>query len=287
MGNVLRCNAIVLNVAQCLGQFAQSISCESLGLSARCLIERRNMLLAVDIGNTQTAIGLFDGLVMAAHWVFTTRAVDTADEMHLNLAGQFELAGVLLENVEDVVIASVVPSLTQCWATVARRITTRRPIVVGPGVKSGLSMHYDNPAEIGADRVADAVAAIDLEGAPVAVVDLGTATNIEVIDRDGRFDGGIIAPGMGTGAAALFEHAACLPQVNLARPDKVVGSNTNDAIRSGLIYGEVARVDGLVDQVIDELGYEMPVIATGGFSALIADISATITRCEPLLTLHG
>lgn len=185
------------------------------------------------------------------------------------------------------VIASVVPALTECWASVARSITGREPIIVGPGIKTGLAMRYDNPAEIGADRVADAIAAIKLEGAPVVVVDLGTTTNIEVIDEKGRFMGGIIAPGMGTGADAMFTHAARLPQVDIVEPAHAIGTNTIDAMRSGIIFGEVARIDGLVRAIFAELGYEAPVIATGGFSGMITELSQTITRRESRLTLHG
>lgn len=245
------------------------------------------MLLTADIGNTQTAMGLFEGEELVAHWVFTTRAQDTADEVQLLLTGQLELNDMRVDDCDDVVMASVVPALTECWATVARRITQREPIIVGPGIKTGLAMRYDNPAEIGADRVADAIAAIQLEGAPVVVVDLGTTTNIEVIDEKGRFMGGIIAPGMGTGAEAMFTHAARLPQVDIVEPDHAIGTNTVDAMRSGIVFGEVARIDGLVRAIFDELGYETPVIATGGFSGVIAELSQTITRREPRLTLHG
>lgn len=245
------------------------------------------MLLTVDIGNTQTAMGLFEGEQLVAHWVFTTRAQDTADEVQLLLTGQLELNDMRVDDCDDVVMASVVPALTECWATVARRITLHEPIIVGPGIKTGLAMRYDNPAEIGADRVADAIAAIQLEGMPVVVVDLGTTTNIEVIDEKGRFMGGIIAPGMGTGADAMFTHAARLPQVDIVEPDHAIGTNTVDAMRSGIVFGEVARIDGLVRAIFDELGYEAPVIATGGFSGVIAELSQTITRREPRLTLHG
>lgn len=245
------------------------------------------MLLTVDIGNTQTALGLFDEDDLVNHWVFNTRAQDTADEVQLLLAGQFGLNNISFEECHDVVLASVVPALTECWEIVARRITGKDPIVVGPGIKTGVPMRYDNPAEVGADRIADAIAAIDLVGAPAVVVDLGTTTNIEVIDEKGRFLGGIIAPGMGTGASAMFENAARLPQVDIVEPGQVIGTNTIDAMRSGIVYGEVARIDGLVRMIFDELGYEAPVIATGGFSALIADLSQTITHRERRLTLYG
>lgn len=245
------------------------------------------MLLTVDIGNTQTAIGLFSQDDLVAHWRFATRHTDTADEVHLNLAGQLDLAGYSADDVERFVIASVVPTLTSVWTDAARRISGRAPITVGPGIKTGLPMRYDNPAEVGADRVADALAAIDLVGAPAIVVDLGTATNIEVIDREGNFRGGIIAPGLGTSADALSSHAARLPQTELSFPEHAIGTNTNDAMRSGLMWGEVARIDGLVQRVFDELGYTTPVIATGGFAGIISKHSCTVTHHERNLTLHG
>lgn len=245
------------------------------------------MLLTIDIGNTQTAIGLFDGDEIKRRWSFTTRSEDTADEVHLNLAGLFSLTDFALEDVAHVAIASVVPTLTAVWVEVAKRVTGEDPVVVGPGIKTGLPMRYDNPAEIGADRIADALGAIALEGAPVIVVDLGTATNIEVIDDSGSFRGGIIAPGLGTGAHDLARHAAKLPLVDLTLPDHVVGTNTNDAMRSGIMFGEIARIDGLVARVFDELGYKAPVIATGGFANVMARHSKTITRHEPDLTLQG
>ncbi len=245
------------------------------------------MLLTVDIGNTQTAIGLFDGCELVSRWRFATRAFDTADELHLNLSGQFQLAGFNLDDVDDVVVASVVPALTGCWAQVAQRVTGHEPIVVGPGIKTGLSMRYDNPAEVGADRVADALGAIDLVGYPVVVVDLGTATNMEIINEKGEFLGGIIAPGLGTGANVLATNAAKLSMVDLSCPDKAIGTNTEDAMRSGLVLGEAARIDGLVHMIFDEIGYEMPVIATGGYAGVISDLAKTVTDHEPDLTLKG
>lgn len=245
------------------------------------------MLLAVDIGNTQTAMGIFDGEELIHHFDVTTNAGYTRDEVHAILASQLDLVKRDMDDLTDVVISSVVPSLTGTWRQVAERVTGKAPVVVGPGVKSGLPLHYDNPAEIGADRVADAVAAIHLAGAPVVVVDLGTATNIEVVDKKGNFRGGIIAPGLRMSANALDTYAARLPQVDLVTPKKVIGTNTIDAIRSGLIFGEVDRVDGLVRRIFDELGYEAPVIATGGLSGYISDLSTTITQREPRLTLLG
>ena len=245
------------------------------------------MLLAVDIGNTQTGIGLFDGARLEGSWTFTTRRADTADEVHLLLDGYFTLAHRDLASVDDVVVASVVPPLTQVWAEVARRVTGGAPLVVDARVQTGLSMRYDNPSEIGADRLADAVAAVALVGAPVVVVDLGTATNIEVVDRSGAFLGGVIAPGLAMGADALASRAAKLPQVDFSRPARAIGRSTVEAMHAGIIYGEVARIDGLVRRIFDELGYEADTIATGGFSECVAGLSQTITRREPMLALQG
>lgn len=245
------------------------------------------MLLAADIGNTQTAVGLFEGQELVVRWALTTRAADTADEIYLALSGLFSTDGHSFDEVDAAVIASVVPTLTDSWAAAAQRVAGAKPIVVGPGVKTGLVMRYDNPAEVGADRVADALGAVDLVGSPVVIVDLGTATNIELVDESGAFRGGIIAPGLGTSAQALASHAARLPMVDLSFPAHVVGTNTNDAMRSGLMYGEVARIDGLVRLMFSELGYEAPVIATGGFANVMAEHSSTVTRHEPDLTLRG
>lgn len=250
-------------------------------------VKGAHMLLAIDIGNTQTTVGLFDGADMVARWATTTRSTETADEVHQTIAAQLSLAGFALADVTDVAIASVVPALSATFSEVAQRISGKRPVVVGPGTKSGLPMRYDNPAEIGADRVADAVAAIALYGAPVVVVDLGTATNIEVIDKEGNFRGGIIAPGLVSSSEALFSHAARLFQVGLTVPDHVIGTNTADAMRAGVMLGEVARIDGLVTRIFVELGYKAPVVATGGLGRFIADASQTITSCEPNLTLLG
>lgn len=245
------------------------------------------MLLTVDIGNTQTAVGLFDESELVASWFLTTRSQDTADEVQFMLLGQFEMNGFDPDLCNAVIIASVVPSLTECWARASKRLTGSEPVIVGPGIKTGLAMRYDDPKEIGADRVADAVAALAIEGAPVVVVDLGTTTNIEVIDEKGQFLGGIIAPGMGTGSDSMFKHAARLPQVDISRPAHVIGTNTVAAMHSGIVFGEVARIDGLVNAIFDELGYDAPVIATGGLSGIVSDLSSTITRREPRLTLYG
>lgn len=244
------------------------------------------MLLAVDVGNTQTVLGLFEGDMLARHWRIATDKTSTADELRVMISGLFALSPHADKDVDAIALSSVVPALTDCWVEIAHSLGLE-PLVVTAKIDTGLAMHYENPAEIGADRLADAVAAIDRYGKPAIVVDLGTATNIEVIDAEGAFCGGIIAPGLVTSANALFDAAARLSRIDLEEPEHAIGSNTRMAVQSGLMYGEVARIDGLVRRVKDELGYDAPVIATGGLAARIASLSQTVTAVDENLTLWG
>ena len=243
------------------------------------------MLLAVDVGNTQTVLGVFDGEELVCHWRITTNKSDTADELHIklhNLCALEPRVGML----SDLALASVVPTLTAVWCDLAEKLMIP-VLVVKPSMDTGLPIRYDNPFEIGADRIADAVAAIHHYGAPVLVVDLGTATNIEVIDKDGVFVGGIIAPGFITSAEALFSAADRLTRVDLQTPKHAIGTNTRDAVQSGLVLGEVARIDGLVRYVFEELGYTAPVVATGGLADRVVPISTMITHENANLTIEG
>ncbi|MCL2756736.1 MAG: type III pantothenate kinase, partial [Coriobacteriia bacterium] len=224
------------------------------------------MLLAVDIGNTQTVVGMYDATELVLKCRIATLASDTADELLVKLQGLFSLSGLAFTDATDVAIASVVPALTEQWRYIARRLTDNEPLVLTSATNTGLAVHYANPAEIGADRIADAVAAIHLYRAPVLVVDFGTATNIEVVNKDGAFVGGIIAPGLAISAEALFLAAARLTKIDIEVPPAVIGTNTKCAVQSGLTYGEIDRIDGLVRRVFDELGYTAPVVATGGLS---------------------
>lgn len=245
------------------------------------------MLLAVDVGNTQTAIGLFTGPQLTGHWRMATDQQTTADEVHLTLHGLLELAGYRNEQISGMALSSVVPPLTDIWEEVSARICGTAPVLASVATAPWVSLSYDNPEEIGADRIADTVAALDTYGAPVVVVDLGTATNIEVIDREGSFVGGIIAPGLVTSTNALFAAAARIPRFDIVEPRSVLGKTTRDAVRSGLLYGEVDRIDGLVHRIWDELGYRTRVIGTGGLVSTIADLSTTIETADPNLTLRG
>lgn len=226
------------------------------------------MLLTADIGNANSHLGVYDEDRLVTSWTITTPDECTADEMFVTLQN-------LLRSLPDEarkrggaavdasIIASVVPQITQSWVDACARLTGARPFVVGPGLKTGISMRYNDPGEIGADRIADFVAAKAAYAAPFVIVDFGTATNIEVADAQGAFIGGIIAPGLDASARTLADSAAQLSRVNLQMPASVVGKSTRAAIQSGILLGEVARIDGLVQMVWDELGTDTPVVATG------------------------
>lgn len=242
-------------------------------------------LLAVDVGNTRTRLGLFSGDELVGTWELTTHERLTADEARMQLAQVLALMGERLP--DDAILACVVPMLTDVWRRALAGSCSGRAYVVGPGLKTGLRMRYDDPSEVGADRVADVVAARADYGAPVVVVDLGTTTNFEVVDADGAFAGGIIAPGLALGARSLSEAAARLPMIELRAPASVIGRNTRSAMQSGVVLGEVARIDGLLDALMGELGTDAPVIMTGdGADAMAALLRHEVT-VDDALTLRG
>lgn len=248
----------------------------------------RDMLLAIDVGNTQTVLGLYEGERLAHMWRVATNKTHTADELRLKLRGLLQAACVDARDMRGVCLASVVPALTVRWQDVSWEEFGKEALACSAATAGDLFVtDYANPAEIGADRVADAIAARALYGAPVVVVDFGTATNIEVVDREGKFAGGIIAPGMETSANALFAHASRLAAIDLADPHTAIGGTTAQAIQAGIVYGEADRVDGLVRRVFAQLGYEAPVVATGGLASRVAPLSSTISRVDPELTLNG
>ena len=244
------------------------------------------MLLAVDVGNTQTVIGLFDKDVLGRHWRIATDKTSTSDELRVKLSNLLGFAGLGEDDVAGIALASVVPGLTDAWTGLARQIG-HDPVVVSAALDLGLPIHYAQPSEIGADRLADAVACIARHGAPAIVVDLGTATNFEVIDEQGAFLGGVIAPGFMTSANALFDAAERLSRMEVETPEHVIGTSTRMAIQSGLVYGEVSRIDGLVRRIESELGYKATVVATGGLANRIAPLSDTIDAVDEDLTLWG
>lgn len=246
------------------------------------------MLLAIDVGNTQTVVGLYSASELVRMWRLTTNRLDTADELRVKIMPLLSSAGFSLESVEAASLASVVPQLTESWRRAVLDGSGADTVVCTAEAASGLfKCRYPNPHEIGADRVADAVAAVSLYGAPVVVVDFGTATNIEVLDRDGCFVGGIIAPGMQTSAQAMFSRASRLSAIDLVAPADPIGISSETAMQSGIVLGEAARADGLVRRVFDQLGYEATVVATGGLAPLIAQHSSTISHVNPMLTIEG
>lgn len=246
------------------------------------------MLLVVDVGNTQTVIGVYQGDNLVFHGRFSTNKHHTSDEIWFTLEPLLRSAGIAPETLDGVALASVVPWLTEAWSKAVCEGLGCEAIVCSARVAGDLFPNkYPNPQEIGGDRVADAVAARLLYGAPVIVVDFGTATNIEVVDREGVFLGGVIAPGMDTAARALFEHATKLGAIEYECPPQPIGQNTIEAMQSGIVFGEADRVDGIVRRIFDQLGYETTVVGTGGWIGTVGPVSRTITKMDPNLTLEG
>ena len=240
------------------------------------------MLLAVDVGNTQTVLGLFAGTELRGDWRLATERSTTADELGVVLAGLLEF-----DDVEGICLASTVPVLVREWETLAAKWAEAPLLVVGPGVKTGIPIRYDDPREVGPDRIVNAVAAKARYGAPVIVVDFGTSTNFDVVSAEGEYVGGVIAPGIEISMEALFARAARLVKVDYVAPPAVIGKTTVGGLQSGLVYGFAGQVDGIVGRIREELGAEAPVVATGGLADLVAPHSRTIERVDPLLTLDG
>jgi type III pantothenate kinase len=247
----------------------------------------RALLLAVDVGNTQTVLGLFDEGGLVRHWRTSTNPVLTADELSVNVTALLSVSGRAWSDVSDVILSSVVPRLTAAWEQVAEEACGCQVMVVGPGLKTGMPIRYDNPHEVGADRIVNGVAAYEAHGGPVVVVDFGTATTIDVISKKGEYLGGAIAPGVETSAEALFNKAARLSKVDLEAPLKAIGTNTRESVQAGLMLGEAAMVDGLVRRVWSELGTETPVVATGGLAPTMAPLCDTVSDVDVDLTLLG
>jgi type III pantothenate kinase len=246
----------------------------------------RKTLLAVDVGNTNTVLGLYDGGELLRHWRLTTRREETADEIVLSVRGLLEASG-LREAPRDVIVASVVPSLRFPLRQALRQICGQEPLFVEPGVKTGMPILYDVPQEVGADRIVNAVAAHAKVGGPCVVVDFGTATTFDVVTEKGEYAGGVIVPGISISAEALFERAARLWRVEIRRPEKVIGKTTAGSVQSGLYFGYLSLVDGMVDRIAKELGRKPRVIATGGLAELFGGGSERIEEIDPLLTLKG
>jgi len=245
------------------------------------------MLLAVDVGNTQTVLGLFEGKRLVEDWRVATEGERTGDELAALLGRLLELADLGFGDVTGVVLASSVPALVRSYEEFAENYAEAPLLVLGPGVKTGLPILYDDPREVGADRIANAVAVRERYGSPAIVVDFGTSTNFDAVSSAGEFVGGVLAPGIETSMEALFLRAARLTKVDFVAPPSVIGKTTASALQSGLVYGFAGQVDGIVERMRGELGDTAPVIATGGLADLIAPHSRTIESVDPLLTLEG
>ena len=245
------------------------------------------MLLAIDVGNTDTVIGVFQGETLAHRWRLSTDRRRTSDELALAFGGFLERAGLSFSSqITGVCVACVVPPLTQALREMVRSYFHFQPIVVEPGVKTGISILYDNPKEVGADRIANAVAAHARYGGPVVVVDFGTSTNFDVVSADGEYLGGVLATGLNVSADALFSATARLPRIELTRPKTVIARNTVESLQAGLIYGTAAMVDGIVERIRGEVG-KATVVATGGLAEVVVAECTTVQHLEPWLTLEG
>jgi type III pantothenate kinase len=249
--------------------------------------DNRPVLLAIDAGNTQTHIGAFEGAELVEHWRFGTDGDATADELAVRVASVLELRGLGLDAIDGSIVSSVVPPLTPEYTRMAERYLDARHISVVPGVKTGIDIRMDNPRELGADRLVNAVAAYDRFGGPCAVVDFGTAVTFDAISADAEYLGGVIGPGVRVSMEALTERAAKLPKVELAEPPGVIGKTTQASMQSGIVYGFAGAIDAIARRLIVELGEETSFIATGGGAEAIVPYCETVHEIDDLLTLTG
>jgi type III pantothenate kinase len=245
------------------------------------------MLLTVDIGNTQTHLGAFQNGSLLEHWRLATERDATADELASTYTNLLALRNLSFQDLDDVIVSSTVPKVVPEYVEMTERYLGEQCIVVGPGLKTGMPIRVENPRELGADRLVNAVAAYDRLGGPCVVVDFGTAITFDAISGDGEYLGGIIAPGVEISLNALTERAARLPQVELTEPERLIGRNTLEAIQAGVIYGFASQIDGIVERLRDELGDEMQVIATGGLSSHIVPFCESVELTDDMLTLTG
>lgn len=249
--------------------------------------ERRRMLLTIDIGNTNIVLGLHDGDNLGICWRVATSPERTPDEYGLQTVGFLQQAEVARDSVSAIAIASVVPPLTGTFVNMCESYLGQVPLVVDAGVRTGVRVRYDDPRQVGADRVADAAAVREIYGGPACIVDFGTATTFDAISLEGDYLGGAIAPGIEIAADALFQRAAKLPRVDVMRPPSAIGRTTTHSIQSGLLFGYVGLVEGMVDRFRSELGSQMKVIGTGGLAEMIACETDVIQTIAPWLTLEG
>ncbi len=245
------------------------------------------MVLVFDVGNTNIVLGVYKDRELVANWRLSTNRHRTSDEYGVMLKELFDIAGLEMKSIHAMVISTVVPPLTYTLEKMCRKFFNISPLVVGPGIKTGLPVKYENPREVGADRIVNAVAGIEKYGCPLIIVDFGTATTFCAINARGEYLGGAIAPGIGISTEALFARAAKLPRVEIAKPSALIGRNTVSSMQAGIYYGFVGQVDEIARRMKKELGENTMVIATGGLAPLIAESSATIEKVDSFLTLTG
>ena len=250
------------------------------------------MLFVMDVGNTNAVLGLYkigdggDTSQLLSHWRVSTNRSQTVDEYGVLFRNLFSMSRIDPKGIRGIVISSVVPPIDSTLRAVSERYFSLKPLFIEPGTKTGMPVHYDNPAEVGADRIVNGVAAFEKYGGPCVIVDFGTATTFDAVSAKGEYLGGVIAPGIGISAEALFMRTARLPRVDIRKPPRVIGTNTVASLQSGLYYGYVALVDGLLERILGELG-KANVVATGGLARLIGTGSKYISTVDELLTLEG
>src|SRR6185503_19782378 len=246
-----------------------------------------SLLLTIDAGNTNTVLGVHESEELRAHWRLTTRREQTADEYGILVRNLFAASGIDPARIGGVALASVVPPLTSVLVALSRQYLGQDPLVVEPGVKTGMPILYEPPGDVGADRIVNGVAALAAFGGPVIVVDFGTATTFDVVTKKGEYVGGVICPGIGISADALFQRAARLPRVDIRNPGRIIGHSTVGSIQSGLYFGYAAMVEGIIARIRAEIGEPARVIATGGLAETLAADMPSIEAVDPVLTLTG
>ncbi|HEX4690432.1 MAG TPA: type III pantothenate kinase [Solirubrobacteraceae bacterium] len=245
------------------------------------------MLLVVDVGNTQTHLGTYDGDLLVEHWRFATVRSSTADELGAALRNLLALRGLTFADLHASIVSSTVPQLRPEWQAMASRYLGHDLLVVGPGLRTGMPIRYDNPREIGPDRLVNAVAGYEKVGGPCVIVDFGTAVTHDIVSAEGEYLGGVIFPGIEISLDALSERAAALPKIDLIEPRTLIGKSTVDAIRSGVLFGFAAMVDGIVGRLREQLGAELHTLATGGLAPLVVPYCDSIDSVDDQLTLTG
>lgn len=245
------------------------------------------MLLVIDVGNSNIVLGIYDGQQLLRHWRVSTDKSRTSDEYGILFHDLFKLADISFSQIKAIIISSVVPPLTGMLETLCRDFFSQTPYVVGPGIKTGMQIQYDNPREVGADRIVNAVAGYEKHHCPLIIVDFGTATTFDYVNAKGEYCGGAIAPGVAISLEALFQRASKLPRIDICRPPHAIAKNTVTSMQAGIFYGYVGLVDGIVERIKQECREQPKVLATGGLAALIAPESKTIEEVDEFLTLDG